>query len=125
GVKIYRSGEPAQLSDFRKGDTLTATIVTSRPPRVVTEKQVEATLAHNAAATKAGGSAAAARSAASGEAARQASAECASGTSGSGATKTARKLPKTASSGPLVGVTGAVLLILGGALTMRRRGFVR
>ena len=37
-----RDGRPVQPSDFRQGDRLTATIVTSRPPRVVTEKEVRA-----------------------------------------------------------------------------------
>ena len=45
GVKIMRSGKPAQVSDFRDGDRLTATIITSMPPRVLTEKEVQATLA--------------------------------------------------------------------------------
>src|SRR5688572_8303654 len=45
GVKIMRQGKPAQVSDFRQGDQLSATIVTTRPPRVVTEKEVQATLA--------------------------------------------------------------------------------
>src|SRR5215472_11056201 len=45
GVKIIREGKPAELSDFQTGDKLTATIITTRPPRVMTEKQVEATLA--------------------------------------------------------------------------------
>ena len=45
GVKIMRGGKPAAVSDFRAGDTLTATIITSKPPQVVTEKEVQATLA--------------------------------------------------------------------------------
>ena len=45
GVKIMRDGQPAQISDFRANDRLTATIVTSKPPRVMTEKEVQATLA--------------------------------------------------------------------------------
>ena len=45
GVKIMRNGEPAQLSDFRAGDKLSATIITEMPPRVVTEKEVSATTA--------------------------------------------------------------------------------
>ena len=32
GVKIMRDGQPAQISDFRANDRLTATIVTSKPP---------------------------------------------------------------------------------------------
>src|SRR5688572_13778652 len=45
GVKIMRSGKAAQVSDFRQGDRLSATIITSMPPKVVTEQEVEATLA--------------------------------------------------------------------------------
>ena len=45
GVKIMRDGQPASISDFRTNDRLTATIVTSKPPRVMTEKEVQATLA--------------------------------------------------------------------------------
>src|SRR5262245_61164957 len=36
GAKIYRDGRPAQIRDFRQGDQLSATIVTTKPPRVVT-----------------------------------------------------------------------------------------
>ena len=45
GVKIMREGKPALVSDFRPGDKLSATIITSRPPTVMTEQQVNATLA--------------------------------------------------------------------------------
>ena len=55
GIKIMRDGKPAEISDFRANDRLTATIVTSKPPRVMTEKEVQATLA------KSGGAAAPAR----------------------------------------------------------------
>ncbi len=34
GVKIMREGKPAQISDFRANDRLTATIITTKPPRV-------------------------------------------------------------------------------------------
>jgi hypothetical protein len=44
GVKIMRGGQPATVSDFRPGDQLSAVIVTSLPPRVVTEQEVNATL---------------------------------------------------------------------------------
>ena len=44
GVKIFREGKPTRVSDFREGDRLSATIVTSLPPKVVTEQEVHATL---------------------------------------------------------------------------------
>ena len=47
GVKIWRDGKLAQISDFRANDRLTATIVTTKPPRVMTEKEVQATLAQS------------------------------------------------------------------------------
>ena len=53
GVRIMRDGRPAQISDFRQGDQLTATIITSKPPRVMTEKEVQATLAKTSPAASA------------------------------------------------------------------------
>ena len=50
-MKIMRDGKPAQVSDFREGDRLSATIITSKPPQVLTEKEVQATLAAAPAAT--------------------------------------------------------------------------
>jgi hypothetical protein len=45
GVKMFKDGQPARLADLKRGDKLTATIITSGPPRVLTEKEVQATLA--------------------------------------------------------------------------------
>ncbi len=45
GIRIYKDGKPVQLSDLRERDQLSATIVTEGPALVMTEKQVEATLA--------------------------------------------------------------------------------
>ena len=53
GVKIVRDGKPVQISQLREGDQLSAVIITSQPPRVVTEQEVNATLA--AAKTSTGG----------------------------------------------------------------------
>jgi hypothetical protein len=109
GVKIVRDGQPAQLSDFRAGDQLSATIITSRPPRIVTERQVQATLAGGASSGSPSGSAA---SAGAGGAAASTSASAAG---------SERRLPKTATPLPLVGLAGAASLVLGLALTVRRR----
>lgn len=114
GVKIYRSGKPAQISDFREGDKLSATIITSKPPTVLTEKEVQATLA------TAGGSAGAARPA---SAANTAAKPAASGGASAGASASggARTLPKTASHRPLVGFGGGAFLLIGIVLAVRRR----
>ena len=44
-AKIIKDGKPLDFSQLRKGDKLTATIVTEYPPQVLTERQVQATLA--------------------------------------------------------------------------------
>ena len=43
GVKIYMQGKPVQIVDLHEGDKLSATIVTSPPPRIVSEREVQAT----------------------------------------------------------------------------------
>jgi hypothetical protein len=112
GIKIMRDGRPADISEFRAGDVLTATIITSKPPRVVTEREVQATTARSAAP------AASARPASPASATAPPAAPVATG-------GTAQQLPKTASSTPLLGASGVVLLILGMALRTWRRGGVR
>jgi LPXTG-motif cell wall-anchored protein len=125
GVKIIKDGKPAQISDFSTGDKLTATIVTSRPPRTVTEKQVDATLARaagsGAAAANAAGSTGA--KAAGSAAAATSPADATAGTAGAAA-PAPRKLPKTASNVPLLGFIGIGLVVFGAALTLRRRGLI-
>ena len=103
GVKIMRGGQPAQISDFRANDKLSATIVTTFPPKVLTEKEVQATLAK---AAPAGAPAAAPAPAA--PVAQSASAE-------------PRALPRTASQLPLLGLLGFASLVAGVGLTVRRR----
>jgi LPXTG-motif cell wall-anchored protein len=109
GVKIMRDGQPAQITDFREGDKLSATIVTTMPPKVLTEKEVQATLARSEARAAAAPPRAAAAppppAAPAGEA--------------------PRTLPKTASSLPLVGLMGLASLVAGLGLTARRRRATR
>jgi len=116
GVKIMRGGKPASVSDFRTGDRLSATIVTSMPPRVVTEQEVNASLAATGGGAAPRGSAASAGT--SGAAAAGASGRA---TPESGAAAPARRLPKTASPLPLLGLLGGLSLLAGGGLTIRRR----
>jgi len=111
GIKIVRDGKPAQVSDFRQGDQLSATIVTTKPPRVVTEKEVQAALAKPAAPA----AAAAAPRAPAAQAAPAAPAPA------EPAPQTARALPKTASAQPLIALIGLSSLLLGLTLTIRRR----
>ncbi len=107
GVKIMRAGKPAQVSDFRQGDRLSATIITSMPPRVVTEQEVQATLAARA-------SAPATTAASTGDRSAAAAATAPVPTS-------ARTLPKTASARPLIELTTVLTLAIGLALLIRRR----
>lgn len=132
GVKIVKDGQPAEISDFHEGDKLTAVIVTSKPPKVMTQQQVNATLAKAAPAGAAGAPAAGASagagkpaSAASNQSARQTTAGAGgtpAGGSGSQAEGTAgKKLPKTASSWPMLLLASILSLGTGIALTLRRR----
>jgi LPXTG-motif cell wall-anchored protein len=109
GVKIVRDGQPLAFTDLRSGDKLTATIVTTHPPKVMTERQVQASLSSPAPA------------AAPERAAPSASAAAPESTTASSASATPRRLPKTASPLPFVGLLGAGLLTAGVTLTARRR----
>ena len=122
GIKIVREGQPAQISDFRANDRLTATIVTTKPPRTVTEKEVQATLAQSAAGGGTGtpAGAAAARTAPSTPETAAAPSQTAP-TSGSAP----KKLPKTASPLPALGLAGLASLVAGLGLTARRRRATR
>lgn len=113
GVRILKDGQPAQIADLRQGDQLTAVIVTYKPPRVMTEKEVQATLSNATTAAATSGGAAttpAARAAAPGAQTQTAQAQ----------TQAPRTLPKTASSWPLFGLASVLLLAMGCALTIRR-----
>ncbi len=45
GVEIVKDGKPVRMADLKRGDKLTATIITNGPPVVLTEQEVKATLA--------------------------------------------------------------------------------
>ena len=120
GIKIWREGKLAEISDFRANDKLTATIVTTKPPRVMTEREVDATLAKSGGSGAAGAPAAAAAPAPSMAQTAPAPSQSAptSGAATSGAAP--RKLPKTASPLPLLALTGFASLLAALALTVRR-----
>jgi hypothetical protein len=117
GVKIFVDGKPRAVSELREGNRLTATIVTTRPPSIVTEKEVQATLAKTAAAPAA--AAAPAPRPAPAPSAAQAGAP-ASPAQQPVAT-TARRLPSTAGSLPTVALAGLISLAIGAFATRRRR----
>ena len=119
GVKIMREGKPAQISDFRANDRLTATIITTKPPKVLTEKEVQATLARNSDAAAASAPAAATAAAP----ARSAAAPPVS--TAPGPSPSPKALPRTASHVPALGVAGLSSLAVGLALTIRRRRLIR
>ena len=112
GVKIMRNGKPAGISDFRTGDNLSATIITSRPPTIMTQQQVDATLAAaKPAAPPPAAAAPAPAPAAPPPANLQAQA----------APQAPRTLPSTASSWPTLALASIVLLMMGLTLTIARR----
>ncbi len=130
GVKMMKDGMPAQLTDFREGDKLSATIITSKPPKVMTEKQVNATTVASGGSSTAGKAPAPAKTSAAKTSAANTSAapssSSLSSTSSAGHSQTAagqpgKTLPKTASSWPLLAFASVLSLAIGFALTIARR----
>ena len=125
GVKIVRDGKFVEVAELREGDRLSATIITSLPPKVLTDKEVNATLAAAPAATRSAASSSAstrsaAPAAAPAPAATTARAEPPA-SSAQASTPAAKTLPKTASSWPLVALASLLSLAMGLALTVWRR----
>ena len=130
GIKVMKDGKFAELSELRANDKLTAVFITSKPPRIVTEKEVAATLAQSGggaagAGAGAGGGAAAKPAPAGAASTVAAPSAAASGTSGAPGGAPARKLPKTATALPLLGLAGLTSLLAGLGLTIRRRRAAR
>jgi LPXTG-motif cell wall-anchored protein len=121
GVRIMKDGQPVPFTDLHEGDKLTATIVTQAPPKVMTERQVEASM-KSAPASGGAGAPRAAGDATPLPAAPSMSAPAVAGAATSGTSPAPpRHLPKTASALPAMGLFGAALVALGAAMTARRR----
>ncbi len=121
-ISITRDGQRVNITDLRPNNRVSATIVTSMPPRVMTEQEVQATLAKSAAGagtSTAAGTSSAARPAAAAAAAGAAASGSESGAGASGAEP--RTLPRTASPLPILGLTGLASLLAGLGLTIGRR----
>jgi LPXTG-motif cell wall-anchored protein len=107
-AKIMRDGKEVSLSDLREGDVFTAVIVTEAEPKIVSEREAKAMA--SSAPAPAPAPVAAAPAPAPAPAAAPAPAPAPE-----------KKLPKTASQAPLVGLIGALSIAVGLGLTLVRR----
>ena len=111
GVRIMRDGAPLAFTDLNVGDNLTATIVTTHPPKIMTQQQVAASMS----------SAPAASPAPEAPTRMAAATPTAAPSAPAAAPEAPRELPKTASPLPLIALVGAGSTLLGLTLTMLRR----
>ena len=116
GITMVKDGKPAKFTDFHTGDRLSASIVTTRPPTVMTQQQVNASLAKAAPAPAAAATPPVARST-SGSAAPAPTTLAAA----PAAAPAPRALPKTGSAWPLFAFASILSIAMGLALTVRRR----
>jgi len=107
GIIIYRDGKVVPATSLRKGDRVSATIITKLPPVVVTDQDVQV-LAQNAPAPAPRPRPTPAPAPAAAPAPTPAPAP-------------ATALPKTASPLPMIGLVGALALAGGMAFALRRR----
>src|SRR5262245_16951145 len=122
-ITIVKDGKPADISELHVGDRLSATIVTEKPPQVMTEQQVNATLNPTGRPAGGGGTSATAGASGSGTTAASRAPSPAAPTTPApgGPAGGGRRLPKTASELPLLGVVGLASLAIGVSLTSLRR----
>jgi hypothetical protein len=112
GVRILRDGQPLAFTDLNTGDHLTAVIVTTHPPKVMTKRQVEASLASSPSMAMPRAETPTRMAAATPVAAPGAP---------DAAPAPEHHLPKTASPLPLIALVGAGSTLLGLTLTALRR----
>ena len=114
GVRILRDGQPLAFSDLNTGDHLTATIVTTHPPKVMTSRQVSASMASAPSASLPPAPTASTPT-------RMAAATPVGAPGAPDAPREHHQLPKTASPLPLIALVGAAATLLGLTLTALRR----
>ena len=111
GVRILRDGQSLAFSDLNVGDHLTATIVTTHPPKIMTRQQVAASMSSAPAPMTTPRAETPTRMAAATPVAAPSAPDAAP----------EHQLPKTASSLPLIALLGAGSTMLGLTLTVLRR----
>ena len=121
GVEIVKDGRRVRLADLRRGDKLTATLVTSGAPTVLTEKEVQATLAEPEPAAGATQVAAASPAQASTPQTAPSPASAQPALAQATATQDAAQPTETSGMGPTGYVVLAMVVILAVVLALRTR----